>query len=332
MNTLKRQKWKRRLLRLAIVFGLAFALLNILAYRHAYAMMHFEAGKPRTGLPETLNVAQKIGVLIWGVNIPRPHSDLRVDILGPGAKSVQIDEANGVKLGAWYCAGAPNKPIVILFHGYTGEKTGTMTEAKVFLEMGFGVLLVDFRGSGDSSESYTTIGYDEAEDVAAAVQYAHQNLPPAKIILYGQSMGAAAVLRAVNSCGVKPDAIIVEAVFDRLLNTVRHRFQAMRTPSFPSAELLIFWGGAQAGFNGFSHNPVDYARSVTCPILFLHGAADPRARLEEARRVYDAVPGPKEFKEFPIVGHAATVTRFPTEWRQTVGEFLMTNSISRPTL
>lgn len=322
MNELKRRRWKRWLIRLGIVVAIGFAALNILAYRHAYTMMHFEVGKPRTGLPESLSVGQKIGVLIWGVNIPRPRAGTNATALGTSASSLQIVEPNSIKLGAWYCAGPVKSPLVILFHGYTGEKSGTLAEGKVFREMGCSVLLVDFRGSGDSSESYTTIGYDEAEDVAAAVRYARQNLPPSKIVLYGISMGGAAVLRAVHSCGVKPDAIIVEAVFDSLLHTVRHRFQAMGTPSFPSAELLIFWGGVQEGFNGFAHNPVDYAKSVTCPILFLHGSADPRAHTDEARRVYEAVPGPKQFKEFPDVGHAATVIRYPEQWRDTVSNFL----------
>jgi pimeloyl-ACP methyl ester carboxylesterase len=181
---------------------------------------------------------------------------------------------------------------------------------------------VDFRGSGESSEAYTTIGYREAEDVAAAVRYAREHLPHARLILYGQSMGAAAVLRAVHACGVQPDAIIAEAVFDRMLSTVRNRFRIMGVPSFPGAELLVFWGGRQAGFDGFSLNPVDYAASVRCPILFLHGAADPRARIEEARSVFAAVPGWKRFKEFPGLGHQAALARFPDEWKATVAQFL----------
>jgi pimeloyl-ACP methyl ester carboxylesterase len=195
-------------------------------------------------------------------------------------------------------------------------------EARAFLEMGLSVLLVDFRGSGDSSESYTTLGFREAEDVACAVRYAHDHLPHSQVILYGQSMGAAAILRAIHACGVQPDAIIVEAVFDRMLSTVRNRFRIMGVPSFPSAELLVFWGGRQAGFDGFSLNPVEYAASVRCPILFLHGAADPRARLEEARCVFAAVPARKRFKEFPGIGHEASVARFPNEWKETVGQFL----------
>ena len=107
-----------------------------------------------------------------------------------------------------------------------------------------------------------------------------------------------------------------------MLNTVRHRFEAMGVPSFTSAQLLVFWGGRQAGFNGFAHNPVQYAAGVRCPILFLHGAADPRARVEEARRVFDAVSAPKRFKEFPALGHEPSVSRFPAEWKETVGHFL----------
>jgi len=114
----------------------------------------------------------------------------------------------------------------------------------------------------------------------------------------------------------------VEAVFDKMLNTVGHRFGAMGLPAFPGAQLLVFWGGIQAGFNGFAHNPVDYAAGVRCPILFLHGDDDPRARLEEARRVFAAVPGPKRFKEFPTLGHEPAVVRFPSQWKETVGGFL----------
>jgi dipeptidyl aminopeptidase/acylaminoacyl peptidase len=84
-------------------------------------------------------------------------------------------------------------------------------EARAFLDLGYSVMLVDFRGSGGSSESNTTVGFYEAEDVAAAVRYAQKQLPHSKLILYGGSMGAAAVLRAVANYNVQADAIIVES-------------------------------------------------------------------------------------------------------------------------
>jgi len=313
---------KRHLIGLGALVAGAVIGLNVLAYWHVRAMTHFTTGAVRTGEPDTLTFGQKIQVLFCGTRIPRPRSNLSPSSLGPECRSLTLDGTNGITLGALYCPGMAQGPLVILFHGYAGEKTGALAEAKAFLETGASVLLVDFRGSGESSESYTTVGYLEAEDVAAAVRYAQTHLNPAKVILYGQSMGAAAVLRAVQACDVRPDGIIVEGVFDTMVNTVRNRFRAMGVPSFPGAQLLVFWGGCQVGFNGFGHNPRDYARSVKCPILFLHGTADPKARIEEARRVYEAVPGVKRFVEFPGVRHEAAIVRSRVQWSEAVRRFL----------
>jgi uncharacterized protein len=304
--------------------------VNVLAYRHAYAMTHFTDGLARTRDADRLTLGQKVAVLFSGIQIPRPQAKLPPTCVGPECGPLTISGGNGITLGAWYSPGPPQSPLVVLFHGYAAEKSGTAKEARALLELGCSVLLVDFRGSGASSEAYTTVGYAEAEDVAAAVRYTRDHLPSPKLILYGQSMGAAAVLRAVHSCGVQPDGIIAEAVFDRMLSTVRHRFELLGVPSFPGAELLIFWGGRQAGFNGFRHNPVDYAAAVKCPILFFHGTADPRARLQEGHSVFDAVPGTKRFEAFPGLGHEAGVAKFPEQWKAAVREFLQEINLKPP--
>ncbi len=305
----------------------AISLFNILAYRQAYSMMHFTRGGYRTGEPAELSFGAKIEVLFNGVNIPRPHTKLQPTSLSPDCKVLTIPETNGITLGAWYNPAPPENPLIILFHGYMAEKAGTLPEARIFSESGCSVLMVDFRGSGESSESYTTIGYQEAEDVAAAVTYAREHLKFSKLILYGQSMGASAILRAVDKYDVHPDGIIIESVFDRMLTTVQHRFEAMHVPSFPGAQLLIFWGGHQSGFDGFSHNPVDYAAGIRCPALFLHGAADPKARIGEAKQVYEGVPGFKQFHEFEGGGHASGAGRFAVEWKQAVLKFFQDSGI-----
>ena len=212
--------------------------------------------------------------------------------------------------------------MVILFHGYSAEKTSLLGEARAFLDLGASVLLVDFRGSGGSSESYTTVGVHEAEDVAAAVRYARAKLSHDNVLVFGRSMGAAALLRAVHAYGIQPDGVMLEAVFDTLLNTVRHRFRALQVPAFPSAELLVFWGGRQWGFDGFEHNPSAYAASVHCPVLLMHGARDPRVRLTEARRVYEAIPGNKEFVTFAQSGHESYVSNNASQWRTAVARFI----------
>jgi pimeloyl-ACP methyl ester carboxylesterase len=313
---------KRKIILGASLLVAGFVMLNVLAHNHASAMMHFTSCGVRTNKPEGLSGWAKLRVLVLGVNVPRPAGRVSPSALAPDCQVLTVTGPDGVNLSCWYCDRGSGGPLVILFHGYSAEKTSLIPEAKAFLELGASVLLVDFRGSGGSSEAYTTIGVREADDVAAVVRYAQRHLAHSGIILFGQSMGAAAILRAVDRSGITPDGVIAEAVFDTMLNTVRNRFAAMHLPSLPSAHLLVFWGGWQWGFNGFEHNPVHYARAVQCPALFMHGTDDPRATVDEGRRVCDAVHGSKEFKTFHRTGHESYLSTHAKEWRTVVGAFM----------
>lgn len=317
-------KSKTKVLRRGAVLALVIGILlsNVVAYNHAYAMLHFVDGGTRTSDIERLSVWDKVTVLFAGVCIPRPRMKEQAKANTKDFETVAFSAADGVQLAGWYAAGPPQAPLVLLFHGYAAEKSSVLLQARAFQKLGYGVLLVDFRGSGDSSGNYTTIGYEEGKDVAAAVAYAKQRKPEAKLALYGISMGSAAVLRAIYAEGVQPDAVILESVFDTMLNTTKNRFETMGVPSFPAAEMLVTWGGEQFGFNGFQHNPQAYAARLQCPVLFLHGTQDPRARPADARRVFDAVQGPKEYEEF-IGGHHENYAKsFPEQWEKAVGGFL----------
>jgi pimeloyl-ACP methyl ester carboxylesterase len=306
----------------ALIVVAGFAGLNALAYSHAEAMLRFSDGGLRTTAPERLGLLSRVRVLLTGVNIPRPVSYGLPSELAPYCRALSIPGPRGVTLSSWYCNRGNGTPLIILFHGYSAEKTSLLGEARAFLDLGGSVLLVDFRGSGGSSESYTTVGVHEAEDVAAAVRYARGKLSHDNVLLFGRSMGAAAILRAVHAYGIQPDGVMLEAVFDTLLNTVRHRFRALQVPAFPSAELLVFWGGRQWGFDGFEHNPSAYAASVHCPVLLMHGARDPRVRLTEARRVFEAIPATKEFVTFEQSGHESYLSNNASQWRTAVERFI----------
>ena len=315
---------QRTVLVLAFLLLAGFAALNGLAYRHARAMLRYAAGGARTEKPESLAPFAKFRVLLAGVHLPRPADERPPAALAPNAEAHTIAGAGGIRLSAWFAKQGPEAPLAIFFHGYSTDKTRLLLEAREIHALGASVLLVDFRGSGGSSENYTTLGVREAEDVAAAFRYARDHLPKGspEIILYGQSMGSAAILRAIDELGIKPEGVILESVFDSMLGTVRNRFDAMGVPSFPAAELLVFWGGRQFGFNGFAHDPVEYAKSLECHALFLHGVDDPRATLAEGRRVFEAAPAPKRFVAFDHVGHESYAARHPEPWRAAVRAFL----------
>lgn len=317
-----KRKLKRWLGLGALTLVVGIAALNFLAFHHAAAMLRFSDGGPPTTTPERLDIPARMELLLTGVNIPRPASHRQPSDLARDCRVLSVPGPSGITLASWYCNRGRGTSLVILFHGYSAEKTSLLGEARAFLDLGASVMLVDFRGSGGSSESYTTVGFHEAEDVAAGVRYAQMQRSHRNVFLFGRSMGAAAILRAVHVYAIQPDGVILEAVFDTLLNTVRHRFRAMQVPAFPSAELLVFWGGRQWGFDGFRHNPSAYARSVHCPALLMHGERDPRVSLKEARRVFEAIPATKKFVTFEQSGHGSYLSDNADQWRNAVAQFI----------
>lgn len=313
---------RHRKLTACAVLAINLLLLNIVAYNHAYSMTHFCADGSRTPNPEALSFWEKAKVLFLGINIPRPINEKTPQDDGLTAETRRIASTKGVELEVWHIPHQQPRAIVLLAHGYAASKASLLREARAFHDMGCATCLVDFRGSGGSSGTQTTVGVDEADDVARVVEHLQSTSPQCPLILYGQSMGSVAILRAISQNGVRANAVIIESPFDRLLSTVENRFSAMGLPAFPGAPLLVFWGGVQQGFDGFSHNPVDYARNVECPVLILYGARDPRVSRDQIVSVYEALAGEKRLEHFAEAGHEPCINVDAEHWKRLVIQFL----------
>ncbi|MBS0204882.1 MAG: alpha/beta fold hydrolase [Planctomycetes bacterium] len=307
--------WHRPVWMFAIACLVAFLSINLVAYRHARAMLWFAGPGERTARPQDLSTIGKIGVLLTGVRIPRPENDRTPADIGLIYQTERIPVDDTVTLEAWSIPAGSARGTAILFHGYSASKSDMLSEAEAFHNLEFDVWLIDFRGSGGSSERYTTVGYLEAEDVVSAVKYVQARSGSNPLVLYGQSMGAAAILRGLSISDMAPDAIVLESVFDRMSTTAGNRFRQMGLPAFPGANLLLFWGGVCGGFNASQHNPVDYAADCQCPTVMLHGELDPNARLEEGDRVLKNLRSrDAEMVVFPKVGHSPTLAADRERW------------------
>jgi pimeloyl-ACP methyl ester carboxylesterase len=312
----------KRFVRLALAALVsAFVSVNVLAFMQARAMTRFAESGERTGRPEQLSLLDRLSVIVAGVAIPRPVNNRTPGDFGLSFETLRFPNGGGETIEAWFLPGNSERSVIALFHGYAASKSSLISTARVFHQLGYATLLVDFYGSGGSSGWGTTIGVKEAGDVAAAVDYVRRTWPERKIILYGISMGGAAVLRATVH-GLKPDAIIIEAVFDSLLSAGKNRFRAMGLPGSPFAELLLFWGGIQNGFNAFAHNPVDYARAVKQPTLILHGEKDERTTIDQARNIAAAMGANARFVAYDGVPHMPIVEAQPSGWALDIAMFL----------
>lgn len=299
-----------------------FALLNLSAYLHAYRMSHFVSSGTRTSDPELLSWRQKIKILVVGVTVPKPKGDQKPSDRQLDYRTVTMTTEEGLTLRGWHIRARESKGMMVIFHGYASCKAHLLMEAELFHQLGWEVLLVDFRGAGDSEGNITTLGVAEVNDVTTVMNWARQNGQERPVILFGRSMGAVAIMHAIDQGRVNPDAVILECPFDRMLNAVKNRFVVMGVPSFPCAHLLVFWGGVQHRFNAFRHNAVDYARSLTCPVLLLYGNHDPRVTPQEIDNIKQNLKTNCTFHTFNELAHESYCQAMPDEYRRVASRWL----------
>ncbi len=310
---------RKKLLALLFVVLVMVVVVNIIAYNHVYKFTHFSgAGGVRTQKPDELSFSEKFVVLFTGVTIPKPVNEKT-----PPYPYKRVHFSGTVQLEGWLSEGGGDSGVtVILFHGYAGKKSDLIEESVAFREFGFRTLLVDFPGSGGSGGNRTTMGYAEARDVAAAVEFVKKRNEGERIVLFGVSMGAVAILRAVGEYGLKAEALILESPFGSMVDAIRNRFKMMGVPSFPFAELLMFWGSVQQGHWMYSHRCTGYAEKIEVPVLMMYGLKDEKVTEGEIAAIYGALKGIKRRKNFARLKHESYIEKRPGEWRVEVRGFL----------
>lgn len=318
-----RRRWRKIFIIGGLLLLAGFILLNVMAYRQVWAMTHFvrSGSGERTEPPEKLSSLGKVKVLFTGVSIPRPENQRTPMDLGLAFETHHFAGAKGLELEAWQIPHVTAKTVVVLFHGYAAAKDSQLETAKALNELGYECWLVDFHGNGGSAGDTTSIGWDESKGVAASFRFVKERAAGKKIVLLGSSLGAVAILRAVAHEGVAPDGLILECPFNSLLTTTGNRFRAMKLPAFPLAHLLVFWGGKQHGFDGFTHNPAEYAKAVKCPTLLLIGDTDARVTLANIEEVRENLPKDSKFHVFRDTGHESYLKKWPEEWKGLVVTF-----------
>lgn len=313
---MKRKNFYKKLIFRVLVPG--FLLLNGIAFMHAWRFTHYpEPKEARTADPESLSLAQKAMIVFTGISNPKSVNEVPRD----SVERVLIP-SRGEEMEGWWIEVDSAKGIVILFPGYAGRKSDLQTEARAFRELGYHTLLVDFPGHGGSTGHQTSVGFHESADVQATVAYVAGQYPDQDIVLYGFSMGAVAILKALGEAELPVRAAIVGAPFGSLLQTVRNRFTLMGLPSFPFADLLVFWGGIQHGYWGFAHRPIRYAETIQTPILIQHGGKDERAELAGVQAIYEAIPGQKHLSIYEDLAHQSYCRAAPMRWKEEIQSFL----------
>lgn len=206
-----------------------------------------------------------------------------------GLSEVTVETADGLQLLCWYGQPRPGMATVLYFHGNAGNIASRVEKIRPFVNAGYGVLLVGYRGYGGNGGSPSEQGF--YADARGAVQYL-KNLPkpPARLIIYGESLGTAVAVRTaadLAAAGEAIEALVLEAPFTSVVEAAAHYY-----PIFPIKWLL------KDRFDSASR----IAR-VEAPVLIVHGQQDATIPIRLGRELYQLAAQPKQKLWIAGAGH-----------------------------
>jgi pimeloyl-ACP methyl ester carboxylesterase len=107
------------------------------------------------------------------------------------------NEQDDIHLSGWYIP-SKNGAVVILLHGYGSNRLEMLSRANVLAAHGYGVLLYDLRGHGESGGNKRSFGWEDVSDVDTALEFLAgcKDVDPDRIGILGFSIGGQIALRA----------------------------------------------------------------------------------------------------------------------------------------
>ncbi len=193
----------------------------------------------------------------------------------PGWEEVSLETVDGLKLAGWFRAPEGDAPVIIVFNGNAGNRSGRVPLGSQFEAAGYGVLLFDYRGYGGNPGSPSEPGL--ALDARAARAFVAATAPDHPVVYFGESLGAAVAVELATAA--TPAALVLRSPFTSLPDAagVHYPFLPVR---------LLLWD---------EYPSLGRIGEVGVPLLVIAGSSDATIPLAQSRKLYDAADGPKEW-------------------------------------
>jgi uncharacterized protein len=220
-----------------------------------------------------------------------------------------------------------NERAVIFAHGYGFNRTfmpfDNLELAKRLNQEGYHVLMFDFRNSGLSDESMTTLGLNEKIDLLSAIKYATEQKNIKEVALMGWSMGAAtSILVGIESEAVK--AVIADSPFSDLNSYSLDSFQYWTgLPRFLAKGMIKINQYVYPEFKINDVKPIVAAQDypVGKGLFLIHSKKDGAIPYSQSMLIHEKSVNSILWLS-PKGGHIRSYNYFKDEYEQRVLEFL----------
>jgi dienelactone hydrolase len=235
--------------------------------------------------------------------------------LGAAYEDVTFTTSDGLRLQGWYVP-SQNGAAVIVFPGRKGPQKAT----RLLVQQGYGVLLFDRRGEGESEGDPNAFGWAGTRDLEAAISYlqTRPDVDEGRIGGVGLSVGGEVMLQAAaESDDLK--AVVSEGAGMR---SVREAVHLEGSDQWVGAPVWGLVTAATALFASDLPPPslTDLSADISVPVFFIY--ATPGQGGESLNETYYAAANhPKEIWAAEG-GHTGAITAEPDEYERRVVEFL----------
>ena len=208
-----------------------------------------------------------------GRTLDRTPADIDVDY-----EDVSIETSDGVRLHGWYIPGNGER-ILLFFHGNAGNISHRLESIRQFLALGLSVLIIDYRGYGQSEGRTTEQGIYRDADAAWRYLTEIRGAPQERVILFGRSMGASAA--AYLAANRQPLALIVESSFTSVPDIAGEYY-----PWLP-----VRW------LSRLRHSTEEFVKETRSPVLVIHSRDDEIVPFSHGEAIFAAANEPRTLLE-----------------------------------
>lgn len=240
-------------------------------------------------------------------------------------EKIYADTTDGYRLVAEEFPERTSETWVLLLHGYTGWKEEMYQFAYWYQKQGYAVLVPDLRCQGESEGDFIGMGWTDHYDCQLWIEHILEESPNAKIVLHGQSMGAATALIMAGS----PEASdhIKAVVSDSAYTTAYEMFGDKITAWFHLPAVLFVDSACvmlrlRGGYDLRDASPLRAVEGSRVPILFIHGDEDKMIDVNMSYELYDAAVCEKELFIVEGAGHAQAQDKDPEAYYGRIEDFL----------
>jgi fermentation-respiration switch protein FrsA (DUF1100 family) len=206
--------------------------------------------------------------------------------LGLKAQTLRLKTEDGESLLAWSFPPAPERPLILYFHGNAGGLDLRAERFHAIAKAGMGLLAIEYRGYASSTGSPSERGLKLDGEAAYAAAIA-SGVAPERIVPLGESLGSgiAIALAARHEVG----ALVLDSPYSSIADVAAATYwfvpvRALLRDPFRN-DLLI--------------------GSVKAPTLIVHGTKDGVVPIRFGEKLFALANQPKEFWRVEDAAHLA---------------------------